>query len=224
MEPSPPSSSRGWEEEHPLPLLSSLFSKTETAWTGANCYIHPIRLIAELRLLLGEGGGEELIPPDNYYPRELRQIRLLPPQYLIFEHGNFFIFLILLILFRIIRIIRYLDGKYVIRFLLSPLLFKFYPRISKFLLLYFINFQLEVSIFFEPECSKNCICWIWILRYIRSLLLILLEVNGRYKQIRFPLIVSTNIEISLSFLLILIRIILHFDKHITRFLLLYRFY
>lgn len=88
-------------------------------------------------------------------------------------------FLILLILFRIIRIIRYLDGKYVIRFLLSPPLFKFYPRISKFLLLYFINFQLEV--------------------------------NGRYKQIRFPLIVSTNIEISLSFLLILIRIILHFD-------------
>lgn len=45
----------------------------------------------------------------------------------------------------------YLDGKYVIRFLLSPPLFKFYPRISKFLLLYFINFQLEVSIFFEPR-------------------------------------------------------------------------
>lgn len=123
----------------PLPLSPSLFSKTETAWTGANCYIHPIRLIAELRLLLGEGGGEELIPPDNYYPRELRQIRFLPPQYLIFEHGNFFIF------FNFINFIsnysNYLDGKYVIRFLLSPPpSFKFYIQISKFLLLYFINF------------------------------------------------------------------------------------
>lgn len=72
-----------------------------------------------------------------------------PPQYLIFEHGNFFIF------FNFINFIsnysNYLDGKYVIRFLLSPPLFKFYPRISKFLLLYFINFQLEVPIFFEPR-------------------------------------------------------------------------
>lgn len=54
------------EEEHPSPP-----PPVKRKLRGpANCYIHPIRLIAELRLLLLGGG-----PLDNYYPRELRQIQ-----------------------------------------------------------------------------------------------------------------------------------------------------
>lgn len=59
----------------------------------ANCYIHPIRLIAELRLLLGGRGRcsflRIIIIRVNYGRYE--QIRFLPsPPFNIYEHRNFF--------------------------------------------------------------------------------------------------------------------------------------
>lgn len=68
-------------------------------------------------------------------------------------------FLILLILFRIIRIIRYLDGKYVIRFLLSPpsllnFIYEYRNFFSYILLIFNLKFRFfsnleNVSVEFE---------------------------------------------------------------------------
>lgn len=71
----PPSFHLELEEEHPFPSPPPPPppSVKRELRGPANCYIHPIRLIAELRLLLWGRGGER--PLDNYYPRELRQIQ-----------------------------------------------------------------------------------------------------------------------------------------------------